>query len=308
MTIEYKNKINELIDINKIDLNKFNKLSKIYSFTTENIAGYFEYLNLENKTILTVAGSGDHIINVFFKGAKKVYGFDINYLALIYTELKLVAMQNLDYKEFLNFFMINEENNIRKNKNALNYKIYITKIRNKLSKNAVEVIDILYESFKSNGFELRNSDIFNNKYDNNKIKKASNLYLKNEKNYEKAKKQIKNIVLMNINYKDIDVEKLPELKSCDTILMSNISDYIKNIYNVQTNYLELYIRDIIQNLKNNTNQIVCAYLYNIENTTYRSEIDDPIYRKNVFNKLNIKYKEKNFKSVMKKCKDSIIIV
>ena len=127
MTIEYKNKINELIDINKIDLNKFNKLSKIYSFTTENIAGYFEYLNLENKTILTVAGSGDHIINAFFKGAKKVYGFDINYLALIYTELKLVAMQNLGYKEFLNFFMINEENNIRKNKNALNYKIYITK-------------------------------------------------------------------------------------------------------------------------------------------------------------------------------------
>lgn len=109
MKIEYINKNTPKLNIKEIDVKNFNNLSPIYSFTTENIARYFEYLDFKNKTVLTVAASGDHIINAFYKGANKVYGFDINYIALIFTELKLVALQNLEYEEFLHFFMINEK-------------------------------------------------------------------------------------------------------------------------------------------------------------------------------------------------------
>ncbi len=130
--------------------------------------------------MLTVAASGDHIINAFYKGAKTVIGFDINYLALIFTELKLVALENLDYKEFLQFFMINDEDDIEKNKNVLNYAIYINKLRKYLLKSTAENWDILYQNFNNNGYDLRNSYIFNNKYDNNGLKINSNLYLKNE--------------------------------------------------------------------------------------------------------------------------------
>ena len=73
------------------------------TFTTENIAGYYKYLDFSNKNVLTVSASGDHIINAFYKGAQQVCGFDINYLSLLYTELKLVALLNLEYKEFLQF-------------------------------------------------------------------------------------------------------------------------------------------------------------------------------------------------------------
>ena len=90
--------------------------------------------------------------------------------------------------------------------------------------------------------------------------------------------------------------------------MSNISDYIKNIYNKKENYIEDYIKDITQNLKNKTNIIVCAYLYDIQNTKYRTEIDDPVLRKEIFNKLNIKYIEKSFKSVINNCIDSVVII
>ena len=119
MIIKYLNKKEQKINLKEIDINNFNNLSQIYSFTTENIAGYFEYLDFTNKNVLTVAASGDHIINAFYKGAKEVYGFDINYLALIFTELKLVALQNLNYREFLGFFMINDKNDVEKNRNVL---------------------------------------------------------------------------------------------------------------------------------------------------------------------------------------------
>lgn len=310
MIIKYINEKEQKLNLKEIDINNFNSLSQIYSFTTENIAGYFEYLDFTNKNILTVAASGDHIINAFYKGAKQVYGFDINYLALIFTELKLVALRNLRYKEFLQFFMINEENDIEKNKNVLDYRVYINKLRKDLSKSVAESWDTIYQNFNNNGYDLRNSYIFNNKYDNNNVKSNSNLYLKSELEYNIAKERIdeKEIILINSNYKDINCYNLPNLANCDIILMSNISDYIKDIYKKKANYLEEYIREIIQNFNNETNKIVCAYLYDIQNTKYRSEIDNPIFRENIFNKLDITYIEKNFKSVIDNCTDSVIII
>lgn len=310
MMIKYINETDQKFHLQDIDINKFNKLSQIYSFTTENIAGYFEYLDFTNKNVLTIAASGDHIINAFYKGAKIVTGFDINYLALIFTELKLVALEKLEYEEFLQFFMINNKNNIDKNKNALDYGIYVNKLKKYLSKNASKYWDIIYQNFNNNGYELRNSYIFNNKYDNNKVKLESNLYLKSQSDYNKVKEIInrKEIILIDSNYKDMNLESLQNLEHCDILLMSNVSDYIKDIYDMQSNYLEEYIKDIIQNFKSKTNQIVCAYLYDIQSIKYRSEIDNPILRENVFDKLGITYKEKKFESVINNCIDSVIII
>lgn len=310
MIIKYISKQQQKFKLENIDINNFSNLSQIYSFTTENIAGYFQYMNFENKDILTVSASGDHIINAFYKGAKSVIGFDINYLALIFTELKLVALQNLKYKEFLQFFMINEGNNINNNRKALDYEVYKDKLRIDLTDNAIQYWDIIYKNFNNNGYELRNSHIFNNKYDNNHVKLNSNLYLKSEADYNLAKEKIKQkeIILISSNYKDINVLDLPNIINCDIVLMSNISDYIRNIYNMKSNYLEEYIKDIIKIFKIENNEIVCAYLYDIQNTKFRSEIDNPIFRKNTLNKLKIRYKEINFKSVIDNCIDSVIII
>ncbi len=306
MNIKYANpKSVNLIEFNS---EKFASISKIYSFTTENISGYFNYLDFKNKNVLTVSASGDHIINAFYKGARSVTGFDINYLALVFTELKLIAIQELSYKQFLEIFLINDINNISKNLNALNYKQYI-ELRKKLTENSRKILDDLYSEFNNDGYKLRNSYIFNNKYDNNSLKIESNLYLKNELEFNKAKEQIKDkeIVLVNSSYSDIALNKLPNHESYDIILMSNISDYIKDIYKNE-NYLEEYIKEIIYNFKSPNNQIVCAYLYNIKQEHYRSEIDNPVLRKKIFKKLNINFTEENFKSVIKNCTDSIIII
>lgn len=307
MIIKYIKEKQQKLNIKNVDVNNFSNLSQIYSFTTENIAGYFEQINLIDKDILTVSASGDHIINSFYKGAKNVIGFDINYLALIYTELKLIAVQNLEYKEFLEFFMINKENDIEKNRKVLDYGIYKNKIRKSLSSNTAKYWDYIYKDFNNNGYELRNSYIFNNKYDNNTLKLNSNLYLKSEFDYNMTRKQMKDkeVTLIHSSYKELG---LHIIKKCDIVMMSNISDYIKGIYNTESDYVEKYIKDIMNNFKNENNKIVCAYLYDIENTKYRTEIDNPTIRKNIFNKLNITYVEKKFESVMDNCIDSVVII
>lgn len=309
MIIKYINESKRKLNLEEIDINNFNSISPIYSFTTENIAGYFECLEFTDKSILTVSASGDHIINAFYKGAKTVIGFDINYLALIFTELKLVALEQLNYEEFLQFFMINEKNDIKRNKSALDYKVYVNRLRKYLSKDVSEYWNMIYRKFNNNGYELRNSYIFNNKYDNNNVKISSNIYLKSELGYNKAKEEVikKEIILLNFNYRDINLN-LPNLANYDIILMSNISDYIQNLYNINSNYLEEYIKELIDDFKNNNNQIVCAYIYDIQNNEYRSEIDNPLIRKKVFNKLDITYIEKKFKSVIDNCIDSVIII
>lgn len=51
---------------------------RVYPFTTEKIDGYFKYLDLEDKSVLTVGSSGDQALNALTMGAGRVVLFDIN--------------------------------------------------------------------------------------------------------------------------------------------------------------------------------------------------------------------------------------
>ena len=46
------------------------EFSKIYTFTTENISGYIDYFDLDNKSLLTVGSSGDQVLNAFYNVSK----------------------------------------------------------------------------------------------------------------------------------------------------------------------------------------------------------------------------------------------
>lgn len=81
----------------------FKKYGKIYLNTTENIKGILEGMNLKDRKVLSVAGSGDQALNAYFLGAEVVTLFDINPLAFAQAELKFTAAQKLDYEEFYKF-------------------------------------------------------------------------------------------------------------------------------------------------------------------------------------------------------------
>ncbi|HEY4489912.1 MAG TPA: DUF3419 family protein [Candidatus Paceibacterota bacterium] len=93
------------IDIIEADgRNSMTSESKIYIYATEMVASYYSKLDIKGKTVLTIIGSGDQILNAYFFGAKKVTGFDINQRSLLFVDLKFCAIKHLTYQEFLSFF------------------------------------------------------------------------------------------------------------------------------------------------------------------------------------------------------------
>ena len=85
---------NDQSKFNNVDKNSpFNSYSASYVFTTENINAYYDRLDLKDKSILTVVGSGDHILNAILRGAKKIDAFDISGYAILFYYLKEAAVK-----------------------------------------------------------------------------------------------------------------------------------------------------------------------------------------------------------------------
>ena len=91
-----------------IDEASMNGFEEIYPFTTENIAGYIDYFDLQDKSLLTVGSSGDQIINAAFKGAKDITLLDINPYAKYYYYLKAAGILELNPTDFNEFFRYND--------------------------------------------------------------------------------------------------------------------------------------------------------------------------------------------------------
>ena len=77
------------------------RFNSIYPFTSENIAGYMKDLDLTSKKVITVTGSTDHILNTILQGATEITTFDINPLTKPYMDLKISALKNLSYEDFI---------------------------------------------------------------------------------------------------------------------------------------------------------------------------------------------------------------
>jgi hypothetical protein len=156
----------------------------MYVYATEMVASYYKRLQLPDKRVLTVAGSGDQVINAIFYGARQVVGFDINRNALFITELKLAAIRLLSYPEFLRFFS--------QRKNGFNYSLYRT-LRPSLSKACRRYFDHLYKVVGVRG--LGTSRYFRNRhtliYTKRDNVRLINAYLSSKVAYNKVKAILK---------------------------------------------------------------------------------------------------------------------
>lgn len=267
------------------------RFNSIYPFTSENIAGYMKNLNLTNKKVLTVTGSTDHILNAVLQGATDITSFDINPLTKPYMDLKISAVKNLSYEEFIQFLLFESKMN--------------------LDYNLISSLDMFNESknfwleqlskFNNNGNELRNSPLFNTKYFNPYSKLWQNLYLEKSK-YNLLKQQLKNvdIIFINASLKDLRIED-----NFDYMFLSNIADYLNLMYN--RDELREY-RDLLNKFQERVNIIYFAYLYDIGNSNPRTEIDDLRKVKEIFSN----FQKVEFKSALegssKNKKDGVLIL
>lgn len=267
------------------------RFNSIYPFTSENIAGYMKDLDLTDKKVITVTGSTDHILNAVLQGATEITTFDINPLTKPYMDLKISALKNLSYEDFIKLLLF-ESNMI------LDYRIISSLDMSDESK--IFWLEQL-SKFNNNGNELRNSSLFDLKYFNPYSKLWQNLYL--EKNrYNLLKQQLKDakITFINTSLKDLKIDE-----NFDYMFLSNISDYLNLMYN--SDALRKY-RDLLNEFQERVNTIYFAYLYDIGNSNPRTEIDDLRKVKEIF----FNFQQVEFKSALEGSsqdkKDGVLIL
>lgn len=241
------------------------RFNSIYPFTSENIAGYMKDLDLIGKKVITVTGSTDHILNAVLQGATEITTFDVNPKTEPYMDLKISAVRNLLYEDFIKLLLF--ENNMN-----LDYNIISSLDMSKKSR-AFWLEQL--SKFNNNGIELRKSSLFNTKYFNPDSKLWQNLYLEKSK-YDLLKQRLNgvNITFVNASLKDLKIEE-----NFDYMFLSNISDYLNLMYsrNQLINYRNLLIQ-----FQKRINTIYFAYLYDIGNSNPRTEMDDLRKVKEVF--------------------------
>lgn len=275
----------------KVEENVMERFNSIYPFTSENIAGYMKDLDLTDKKVITVTGSTDHVLNVILQGATEITTFDINPLTKKYMDLKISAIKNLSYEDFVKLLLF--ESNIN------------------LDYNIISSLDMSNESkmfwleqlskFNNNGIELRNSSLFNTKYFNPNSKLWQNLYLeKNKYNLLKQRLKYTNISFINASLNDLKIDE-----HFDYMFLSNISDYLNLMYS--SDRLQNY-RDLLKKFQKRIDIIYFAYLYDIGNSNPRTEIDDLRKVKQVFSN----FQQVEFKSALEESsqdkKDGILIL
>ena len=250
-----------------LDDEKRKGFSIVYPFTTENISGYIEKFDLNNKSLLTVGSSGDQVINASLFNCKEQTVIDICPYTKFYFYLKKSAIMTFNYQEYFDFFCYNDYLNFcKKNKLVFEKKKY-----DKL-KSILILLDFESFLFWDEVFSIYDSltvrgNLFSDDEDRSFVLKNMNLYMRNEYFFKNVKKSIRDInpkfIIGDIFY--VKIEGV-----YDNIWLSNIGKY----YKIQE--FKILIDKLDNNLSENGKMLIC-YLYN---TTIKNIYDkgyDNIY-------------------------------
>lgn len=248
----------QLEDVKKYLLDKkqlsnyFGNYSRLYTVTTENILGILSKYDLKDKSVLTVGGSGDQRLNSYLLGAKSVTCFDINPLTELQLKLKDAAIKTFSLTEYMDFFGI-EHDYIRDLNAVLDCKQF-ERLKPLLDEETFNFFDYVI-----NGLDMKTLDIYYNVEEYDVMKKVNKYFDKDS--YKKLQKLLKT---KKIDFFESNITELPdkiEGKKFDCILLSNISDYIHQLYYQDS--IKKYKR-LIERLKLNLNDngvIQVGYIY-----------------------------------------------
>jgi len=219
-----------------------NIYQEIFFASNENLKKLFSYIDINDKDVLSVLGSGDQAFFFLDKGAKSVDIFDKNKLAIYYFYLRKWIIEKLN----LYYPPIPMENSFIKSV------INLVDPRDDREKLVVEYwkkICLYYGTWDF--FEL--FLCFEDCYCQNEVTDICNL-----------KKRLKSF---SFDYYDIDITKDIDIdKKYDIIYTSNISEWI---YMNNGDY-EKYINNLYKTLKDD-GLIISSHLYNSQLTSKEEE-------------------------------------
>ena len=235
---------------------RFREIDVLYSSTTENFAEYSKYLG-DCKSVLTVGGSGDHVLNALAMGAESVSAFDINILAYFGLELKLAAIKTLTIGEYFVFFEKFPYNLFEKMLPVMsdNVRTYWYTIFNYAKEN---IYPDLFAYIPVQREILKKINLFSDK-------KVFNFLKERTKNFE-------------VDFYAYDIYDLPTHianKKFDMINLSNIYEYLNSNFKVSVDGALKYhdfVMSLVDKNLNDKGTILVSYLYNY-NPGVRDYID-----------------------------------
>ena len=226
---------------------------QLYAFTTENIDGYMQYFNLRDNSLLTTGSSCDQTINASLAGCDDITVCDICPLTKYFYYLKLAALLVLDREDFLGF-LCKKVDKINFNKKFLS-KSTFNKIRNTIKSLDYEsyyIWEYLFNTYDIDTIEK----LFRKDINDLESIVYCNRYLKNNNNYNKARKLIMNTKVIFVVE---DITKFSTNKKYGNIWLSNVPHYLDD------ENIEYMTNNSIRLLDNNGKILLC-YFWNTDMT------------------------------------------
>lgn len=253
--------------------------SAIYPMTTENLHGYYRYIDVFSK-VLCVGGSGDHALNCIYHGAKEVSMFDINPMTYFLFNLK-VGMLHLDYSTYVEFFTMESLDWSKHSEKFFNEDTY-REVRAWLGEDTQTFWDKFYSECELRGKTPQTSGVFRSiKYsrdtliDVNDYLATREEFLTLRERYDRVKPKI---TFYHTGIADL-FNYIPGKEKFNLVLFSNISDYLMQAFNVSDESRCLAVFNNFINTKVMPSlafggQVFFAYIYQATTSPIWTAIDD----------------------------------
>lgn len=223
----------------------YHETSIIYKTTNEDVRSYLNLLKDKEK-IFSITASGDQILNSILVGSKDITACDVSHFPKYFLDLKIAAVKSLSLEDYLNFFVITDEENIEFSDK------YYDELRSNLDKNSLEFWDHLFGFF--DGDEIYNSSLFSREVYTLKHFKERNPYLEKE-NYKLLRKKLDDVDIKYINT-NLGNSDLSFNESYDLVNLSSIMYY--GVLRDPKNYLKL-----LESFNLRDNGMILSYVYDI---------------------------------------------
>lgn len=223
----------------------YHETSIIYKTTNEDVRSYLNLLK-DKKKIFSITASGDQILNSILVGSKDITACDVSHFPKYFLDLKIAAVKSLSLEDYLNFFVMTDEENIEFSDK------YYDELRSNLDKNSLEFWDHLFGFF--DGDEIYNSSLFSREVYTLKHFKERNPYLEKE-NYKLLRKKLDDVDIKYINT-NLGNSDLSFNESYDLVNLSSIMYY--GILRDPKNYLKL-----LESFNLRDNGMILSYVYDI---------------------------------------------
>jgi len=206
-----------------VDDDKFRQgFSLLYPFTTENISGYINEFDLENKSLLTVGSSGDQVINAAMFNCTDQTVIDICPYTKYYFYLKKAMIMTFSLKDYLDFFCYSDYPKFcHDNKNVFDKEKFeeIKPLLRLLDYESYLFWDELFTNYKG---ETVRKNLFSSDEDRSFVLQGMNTYMRDEDSFNEAKVKIRSI---NPKFICEDIFNVNLNRTYDNIFLSNIGLY-----------------------------------------------------------------------------------